>query len=219
MKLLSASADICDRAIERGFASACEGMTETEMAREIDMAFTQAGARHYFITISFGKKSANMPYPSDNTLKQGDLIRFDGGCIYENYYSDLARCAVLGEPTEKQERYYNAVLAGEKAAYSLIRPGAEVRSMFKAAVEEIRKQGIPHYNRHHVGHGVGQEAYEPPLVSPVDFKLEEGMVLNIETPYYELGFGGVQVEDTFLVTEDGYENLSSGERELAVHES
>ena len=89
--------------------------------------------------------------------------------------------------------------------------------IFNVAVQTVRNSGIPHYQRHHCGHGIGLEFYDPPLISPHDHtKIEEGMVLNIETPYYELGFGGLQVEDTVLVTESGVRYLTKSSRELSI---
>jgi Xaa-Pro aminopeptidase len=69
----------------------------------------------------------------------------------------------------------------------------------------VRESGLPRYERHHVGHGIGVELYEPPILNELEGRpLEAGMVVNVEPPYYEIGFGGFQVEDTVLVTEDGF---------------
>ena len=85
------------------------------------------------------------------------------------------------------------------------------------AVENVRKAGIPHYERNHVGHGIGIECYDLPNITALsDDVLEEGMVLNVETPYYELGFGGVQVEDTLLVTKSGFQKLTRNDRDLFI---
>ena len=84
------------------------------------------------------------------------------------------------------------------------------------AVETIRRSGLPDYRRHHVGHGIGLEMYEAPLVEEnSDALLEAGMVINVETPYYESGYGGFQVEDTIVVTETGEELLTHADRALA----
>ena len=83
--------------------------------------------------------------------------------------------------------------------------------------ERHGNEGISHYQRNHVGHGIGIECYDPPFLTPAsDHIIEEGMVLNVETPYYELGFGGVAVEDTFAVTKDGYRFLTKSDRDLFV---
>ncbi len=89
--------------------------------------------------------------------------------------------------------------------------------IFEEAVRSVREAGISHYQRNHVGHGIGIECYDPPFLAPTsDHILEEGMVVNIETPYYELGFGGLQVEDTIVVTPDGYRSLTQCDRGLFV---
>ncbi len=99
----------------------------------------------------------------------------------------------------------------------VLRPGVTAREVFEAAVRATREAGIPGYRRHHVGHGVGLDTYDPPLLdATTETVLEPGMVLEIETPYYELGFGGVQVEDTVLVTDAGCRLLTRTPRELAI---
>jgi Xaa-Pro aminopeptidase len=66
-----------------------------------------------------------------------------------------------------------------------------------------------------VGHGIGIELYDRPLISPgEDTLLESSMVINIETPYYELKFGGVQVEDCLLITDNGYQPFNKSTHEL-----
>jgi Xaa-Pro aminopeptidase len=92
-----------------------------------------------------------------------------------------------------------------------------VGDLFAAAVDTIRRAGLPEYRRHHVGHGIGLEMYEAPLlVENSDARLEAGMVINVETPYYESGYGGFQVEDTVLVTENGGELLTAADRSLVA---
>ena len=80
--------------------------------------------------------------------------------------------------------------------------------MFEAAVETVRREGIPHYKRSHVGHGIGIDGYDLPDLAPrSDHVIEEGMVMCVETPYYELGWCGLQVEDTIVIRRDGPESF------------
>ena len=80
--------------------------------------------------------------------------------------------------------------------------------MFETAVEAVRREGIPHYRRSHVGHGIGLDGYDlPDLTASSRDVLEEGMVLCVETPYYELGWTGLQVEDMVVVRAGGIETL------------
>ena len=75
-------------------------------------------------------------------------------------------------------------------------------------MEAVRKGGIPHYRRHHTGHGIGLECYDYPTISHgSDARIVENMTFNLETPYYELGWGGMMLEDTFAMTADGVRML------------
>ncbi len=147
------------------------------------------------------------------------MVRFDLGCVYESYRSDIARTAVLGPPGDKLARYYAGALAGEQAAIDAMKPGVPVSRIFDIAVRVTREQGIPHYQRHHVGHGIGLEPYDPPTINAAtSTPLAPGMVFCVETPYYEHGWGGVQVEDAVEITAAGARRLTRSSQELAVVE-
>jgi Xaa-Pro aminopeptidase len=144
-------------------------------------------------------------------------VRFDLGCVYRGYRSDISRTAVLGTPSDKQARYYAAALAGERAAIHRMTPGVRAGEIFDTAVRVTREHGIPHYQRHHVGHGIGLEPYDTPTVNEGnETVLEPGMVFCIETPYYEHGWGGVQVEDAVEVTAGGARILTPSRADLIV---
>jgi Xaa-Pro dipeptidase len=218
VKRLEESIAITEKSLLNAIKHIREGVTELAVARAYLDTIAQEGAVSILTCIGAGVRSGfpNV-IPADYRIQKGDLIRFDIGCVYKNYYSDTARIAVLGRPTEKQRSYYAAVKLGEDRGLKLIRPEAKAADIFAESVRGVREAGIPHYRRGHVGHGIGIECYDIPSLSPVSgHLLEEGMVLNIETPYYELGFGGVQVEDTLVVTEDGYRLLTQCNRELLV---
>ena len=124
---------------------------------------------------------------------------------------------MLGKPTAKQQSYYQAIKEGEEQALDLLRPGARAAEIFEKTVKKVRQAGIPHYQRSHVGHGIGIECYDMPFLNlSSGHTLEEGMVVNVETPYYELGFGGLQVEDTAVITKTGYRLLTKSKRDLFV---
>lgn len=215
---LERSVEITEKAFKKAIEVIREGLTELEISHAFHTTLAEEGAVPVIACIGAGYRSGfpNV-VPSDHRVKKGDLIRFDIGCMHKQYYSDTARIAVLGKPTEKQSSYYHAIKVGEDRALELVRPGARASKIFEEAVKSVREAGIPHYRRGHVGHGIGIECYDPPFLTPTsDHILEEGMVFNIETPYYELGFGGVQVEDTLVVTRDGYRFLTKCDRNLFV---
>lgn len=195
-----------------------EGITEKQLYKIFENTVVQQGARPVLYCVAVGSHSAfPNAVPTERKIKKGDILRFDVGCIYKHYYSDTARICALGEPSDKHIKYYQTLVKGEQEAIRMIKPGVNASAVFNKAVEVVQQNGIPHYRRHHCGHGIGIEVYDPPLIAPnTTVELEENMVLNIETPYYELGFGGLQVEDTIVVTAKGYEYLTELPRDLII---
>ena len=218
LERLERSAEITEKALKKAIQTIREGITEREIGRAFLSTIAKEGGLPYLSCIGAGTHSAfPNAQPMDYQVKKGDLIRFDIGCSYKCYKSDTARIAVLGEPTEKQRAFYHAIKVGADRALEMIRPGVRASDLFEEAVKSVREAGIHHYQRNHVGHGIGIENYDPPLLTPTSHDvLEEGMVVNIETPYYESGFGGVQVEDTIVVTRDGCRLLTKCDRNLWV---
>ena len=206
VRRLQRAAEIAEAAVADALAAVREGMSEWELAAEFNSAVLRRGGWPGFSVIAFGPRSAYpnaVPTP-EVRLRRGDIIRFDVGCIYQGYCSDISRTAVFGEPDLRVRERFRAIVAGEQAALERCRPGVAVAEVFETAVAATRQAGIPGYRRHHVGHGIGLEYYDLPLLAPGQaMPLEAGMVLEVETPYYELGFGGLQVEDTVLVSPDG----------------
>ena len=193
------------------FDAAKVGVRELDMAVAYYEAIRKAGALPHHLCINCGRR-AGFPNgePSDYRLQAGDVIRFDADCVHHYYFNDIARNAVVGSPSPKLKTYHAAVKAGLEAAAGAMRPGAKASDVFRVSVDAARKAGIPHFDRHHVGHAIGVVCYDDPLIGPNDHTvLEEGMVINIETPYYEVGFGGAHVENTFLITKTGCEALQT----------
>ena len=213
---LAAATRITEEAMYACLKGVRAGVTERELAEEFEVALVRRGARPLFSIIAFGRWAAAPNRPAGlSTLAPGDLIRFDIGCMFEGYCSDISRTFSFGPPSEKLALAYRAILEGEGTALQAVRAGVKACDVFEAGVEAVRRNGLPHYARHHIGHGIGLELYEPPLIGPGTAQpLEAGMVLEVETPYYEPGFGGIQVEDTVVVTATGYEMLTSRDREL-----
>jgi Xaa-Pro dipeptidase len=219
------AAQVVEDAIQRAFGEARPGGTEADLASTIAAA---TAARHvtpgHCETSAGTRGSACFPFSTERRLAAGDVIRSDCGGRYRGYWADTGRTAVLGEPPEALDRCFAAVHAGIEAMLSAVRPGVPAGELFTIGVQTVRDNGIGHYQRHHAGHGIGLDMYEPPLLvgvggsadihasgGPGDV-LAEGMVLNVELPYYELGLGGVQIEETLVVRADGYELLTRAPR-------
>jgi Xaa-Pro dipeptidase len=165
-------------------------------------------------------RHASQFYPVGTSYPMGadDLVRFEGGGHLEGYWADTGRSGVIGTPGARQRTYAQALLAGAEAARELIRPGSTGDEICGAALAAIRANGIPHFQPSNVwGHGIGLALNELPRVRPgVPGALEPGMVICFETPYFELGWGGLQLEDTYLITETGHERLSAMSPDIIV---
>jgi Xaa-Pro dipeptidase len=211
IETMRTAARVTERAIDAALAVAKEGVTEREMLREFNACLARNDAAPVVGCIGFGNRSAMINVqPSHRKLNRGDLIRFDVGGRYRHYRSDMSRGASLGEPHRRVAAYYRAVEKGVLRAYDVVKPGVKVAQLFNEVVETVRREGIPHFKRSHVGHGIGVDGYDPPNISEKTTEvLEENMVICVETPYYELGFAGLQVEDMLRVTKDGAESLMS----------
>ncbi|MFQ5945815.1 MAG: M24 family metallopeptidase [Anaerolineae bacterium] len=218
--IISQAVQITEGAFLEAASQAREGMREEEMSLAFEVAQVKRGAHPNMGHVGFGRSAAlGMTNVPDDRLKPGDMIRFDGGCLYRGYATDLSRTFAFGQPSDKLVRFYDAIVRGQDVALDMIRPGVTGAEIFEAAVKEVRQTGIPHYARQHVGHGLGLglSGYDRPLLAPGDHTpLEAGMVLCVETPYYELGWGSVQIEDMVLVTEGGYRWLTTMSRDLQV---
>ncbi|GAA3702814.1 M24 family metallopeptidase [Nonomuraea antimicrobica] len=215
---LTRAAAITEDAIRAATAIARPGVTEIDLVREFDRTIVAAGARPAFTLIKFGRAAVGgQRLPRDVPLRAGETVWMDVGCVHRGYWSDLARVYSVGEPPDKLVRYHAAMKAGTDRALAEARPGMSGKELFDIVMEAVRAAGVPHYRRQHVGHGIGVEIYDRVLITPTsDDVLEEGTVVNAETPYHELGFGAVQIEDPFVVGRSGNRLLTSLGRDLAT---
>lgn len=215
---LARAAQLAEAGVDAALGVAGRGATEQDLANIVAQTMAAGGGTPRFVVVTAGPRSALADArPTSLGWEPGALLRFDVGCVVDGYWSDIGRTAVLGEPDALQRQRYSAILAGVDAQLDAIRPGVRARELFDIAVATVEAGGIVPYRRQHCGHGIGTEIYEPPIISPAyGDELAEGMVFCLETPFYELGRGGMMVEDTVIVTSDGHERLSHSERQLRV---
>lgn len=211
---------ITEQAIAAAVSIAQLGVTERELYLEFNRSIVSQGARPEFTMIRFGRNSVGGQIKPDRTpLQKGDTIWFDVGCTCDGYWSDLARTFSFDEPSARIMELYRAMAEGERAGIERTRPGMTGADVFHLTVQAVRENGEPRYRRHHVGHSIGAEVYEQPILNDSsDVVIEPGMVINIETPYYEFGVGAVHVENPFVVSESGPNVLltSGSPRQLVV---
>lgn len=165
----------------------------------------------FFLNMRAGRDRYSMTdtYPKDRPLGRGELLVVDGGLIMAGYGSDTARVIAIGAPSDLHASVYKTVIDAKNEALSELRAGVQASAMYRAVRRVFDDAGLPvHIDM--VGHGIGLDVHEPPMLSPInDEPLEVNMVINIE-PWVTLpdDQGVLVIEDTFLVTVDGYEELT-----------
>ena len=200
---IGASAERIAREVCERFGA---GSTEREIANFVAERYAEAGGDGLtMLVVGSGPRSAtvNAP-PSGRVLEDGDILRLDIIGTKGRYHSDVARTAVVGEPTAKQQRVYDLLHGVHHRCLAELEPGAlssDVYAIYRQAMDEA---GLPPY--HFVGHGLGITLHEDPFVNALSsIPLEEGMVLCIEPLTLLEGEYGMQIEDEVLITAGGYE--------------
>lgn len=206
------------QALEELFARLRPGMREWEAAFWLDGRMRELGAEgpaFEFIVASGPRGSLPHGAASDKPLVLGELITFDVGCRFLGYHSDITRTVALGTPPKQLREVYEIVLEAQRAGVAAVRAGAAASDVDKAARGVIERAGYGERFGHGTGHGVGLEIHEAPLLGArSDQLLRAGMVVTIEPGIYIAGLGGVRIEDSVLVTEDGCEVLTQSPKEL-----
>ncbi len=211
------AAQITERGMAKALRHAAAGVTELELSALIADEIRSSGGIPRFVVVTAGERAALADaYATRYQLQKGDLLRLDIGCTIDGYWADTARTAVIGTPTIEQRDRYRALLDGELAQLDLARPDIFASDLFTIAVENVRKGALPNYQRTHCGHGIGIAAHEFPTLNAANHEVivEEGMVFCVETPYYEIGWGGMMVEDMIVIRKGGHELLTQLPREL-----
>ena len=218
--LIRRSVETNSRAFEQAVARILPGMTEQDLAAELEYRMRRLGAEKpaFETIVAAGVRSA-LPHaqPTAARLKPRGLVLVDMGAQQDGYCSDMTRMLYLGAPTAKVMRVYRAVLEAQLAAIAAARPGASTAAVDRAARRVLKGYGLDRAFVHSTGHGLGLEIHEPPRLGKRDkTRLEAGMAITIEPGVYLEGFGGIRIEDTVLVTGTGCEILTPTSKELRV---
>jgi Xaa-Pro aminopeptidase len=188
------------------------GVRENEIALALEFALRKLGAEEkaFDIIVASGLRGA-MPHgiASDKVLSEGELVTIDFGCRLSGYHSDETVTFALGKVSDELRTIYDTVLEAHDRALAAVAPGVALNELDLIARDHINACGFGDYFGHGLGHGVGLEVHEAPVVSPRSKVIaEEGMVFTIEPGIYVPGVGGVRIEDMVLVTTEGHQTLT-----------
>lgn len=220
IKNIARAAQIADLAFESVIKRIRIGVTEAEVALELEYQMRKNGAQGVsFDTIAASGENSACPHavPTGRELQYGDFLTLDFGCIYEGYCSDMTRTVVIGEASKRQKEMYRLVLEAQIAGLSAAVPGAVCREVDKVARDIISHAGYGDHFGHALGHSVGLQIHEnPSFSSRCDDVLEEGMVITVEPGVYEEGFGGVRIEDLIVIRNGSPQILSKTKKDLLI---
>jgi Xaa-Pro dipeptidase len=193
------------------------GMTELELAAEVEAMMNKFGAagRSFDTIVGFGAHSAEPHFaPTSTRLEKGMGIVCDFGALYQRYCSDLTRSFAFGQPPAELKAVHRAVEEAQRAALDVIKAGVPGREPHLAAAKLIDGTRWKGLFNHGLGHSVGLAVHDGFSMNPrTEENLEAGMVITVEPGIYVNGLGGVRIEDDVLVTEKGYEFLTTAPRE------
>lgn len=220
---------VAERAFKMFVATIAEDDTEKEMVDSLESYIRRCGAKSSSFPpiVAVGERGA-LPHapPTGRPLSDGSKILIDWGAdltyksditrVVRNPYGTLLLRKNKAERTKHHlEKVYAAVLAAQDAAIAVLRHGVPAKDVDAAARKSLTAAGYGEFFTHGLGHGIGLEIHEAPRIraNSADV-MEAGMVVTLEPAVYIPGWGGVRIEDDFLVTRDGCQRLTTLPREL-----
>lgn len=191
------------------------GIKETEVAAKLEYEMKILGAEGGWGSADFivasGVRSA-LPHgrATSKEWQKGEWATIDFGARYEGYVSDITRNIYMGAPSRKAVEIHSILCMAHIKAASKIKPGVAAREVDMTARQVLADRGLDKYFTHSLGHGIGLEVHEIPRLSSKSADvLEEGDVVTVEPGVYIEGYGGMRVEDDYLVTDSGAQRLTA----------
>lgn len=193
------------------------GMTEKQIAKEIDDYYNERTDGISFETIVASGENSSKPHavPTNRKIQNQDIITIDMGCKVNGYCSDMTRTIFVGKPTEEMKKVYDLVLNNQKFALTQYKEGCSTRQVTKMIENNFKLYGYDLV--HALGHGVGLEVHEPPIISERnDAMLRENMVVTDEPGIYIPGKFGVRIEDTVQIGKFGSTVLTNSDKNYVI---
>jgi len=217
VETLQKTIDISDSAFNNVSKKIKTGMTEKDVAWEVEKEMRELGAESpSFDTIVASGINGSKPHhsPTDKLINNNEAITIDMGAKYKGYCSDLTRTIFIGDPDEKFKKIYTTVLKAQLISMETAQPDMTGEEIDKIARDIITSEGYGEYFGHSLGHGVGIEIHENPGVGPNSKNnIKPGMVYTIEPGIYIENWGGIRIEDMVIMTDSGNNLLSHALKE------
>lgn len=197
--------------LQAGVETIRPGVTEREVMAEIEAAMRRAGAEGTGIDTIVASGPHTRPILARSTFRQiqtDELILLTVAPRYEGYHAAIGRPVLLGQPGAKIRRGLEAAAQAQEACYQALRPGREGREVEAIGRQIIEAAGLGPYFLYSGVHSVGVIEFEPPIFGPSSSaQLKENMIISIDIPLFNTPWGGLRIEDGYLLTETGAERL------------
>lgn len=232
INLLRLSASLTNVGMEAAVANIRKSEAQASIAAEIAMRELWAKELSEFEISSFGNTEGGIvtalwcysnsgyrvPYgcecPGDRVPLEGEVCLPVCWAAIDGYHTENERTVMIGQIPEKYERAYDAMLAGRKNVFALMKAGVKVGDIYNAGVGPYIEAGFGDFLPGRIGHGLGMSLHEfPSLSKNNDMVLEEGMVVTVEPGLVFAGWGSTRHSDTVVVRKDGIEILTKSPAE------
>ncbi|MDD1766667.1 MAG: Xaa-Pro peptidase family protein [Candidatus Methanomethyliaceae archaeon] len=211
---------VTERALEDASKSFKEGLSEQEIASEIEYYMRKGGAEAYaFENLVASGPRAVYPHgmPTTRRVGGGEGVVLDLGVKVKGYCSDMTRTVFFGRPKKDMVQMYEAVLESQMAALREAKPGMKGKELDGVARNVLNKAGYGRYFGHGLGHGVGIAVHEEPSVNTRgEEALVAGNVITVEPGVYIPKLGGVRIEDMIVITKGGSRKLTKFRKDMLV---
>ena len=200
---------------EAGFEAAVKtiavGVTEREVAAEIETAMRRAGAEGTGIDTIVASGPNTRPILARSTFRRiapDDLVLLTIAPRYEGYHAAIGRVVLVGDPGPEIKRALEVAIQAQQACFKALRPGIEGRQVEAIGRQIVTAAGLGQYFLYSGVHSVGVIEFEPPIFGPSSpATLKKDMVISIDIPMFNTPWGGLRIEDGYLMTANGAEPL------------
>lgn len=215
------AAAIADAALGEVLNLLGDGISEAEFALRLDTAMRRGGAEStaFETIVAAGPNSAKPHHrPTERTIGRREPVVIDFGATFEGYRSDMTRTFFVGgEPEGEMARVFEVVRESQAKGVAAVAPGVGCKQVDDVCRTVIADAGWADRFEHGTGHGVGLDIHEAPTVSQLGTAiLAPGMIVTVEPGVYLPGTGGVRIEDTLVVTENGSRPLTTFTKDVAA---
>ncbi|MFQ5824438.1 MAG: M24 family metallopeptidase [bacterium] len=215
---LKKAAVICGEIFDEIISLLKPGMRELDISAELSYRTKLHGSEKdpFEPMVVSGTRSA-LPHGASSVkrLQLGDLVILDFGAVVNGYAADFTRTIVMGEPSHKQKEMTEVVIEALHMSEAATKPGIIGKNLDGVARDYLKQHGYAQFFMHSLGHGLGLEVHGLPRIGELsNDPLEVGNVIALEPGVYLPEIGGVRIEDNFVMTKEGIENLNPVRREL-----